>query len=127
MRVFLSTSVLAAAALKETWTGLSVTLCSAVLQQGRLFTMKGTGVSLTAKNTQREKRPVKCSCFEFLNKRFVSTFGRLSLHHTAITQCPLQLSSIPLPFLSCSILLGRLVLCVYSVCVSLIYALHLSF
>lgn len=49
-RVFQSTSVLAAA-FKETWTGLSVSLCSAVLRQGRPFTMKGTGVSVRAKNT----------------------------------------------------------------------------
>lgn len=64
-RVFLSASVsllpTAVAALKETWTGLSVSLYSALLQQGRPFTMKGTGVSPTArKHTLRKKRrPVK--------------------------------------------------------------------
>lgn len=62
-RVFLLSSVpllpAAAAALKETGTGLSVSLYSAPLQQGRAFTMKGTGVSLTAENTHIVRRPVK--------------------------------------------------------------------
>lgn len=93
-RVFLSTSVLgaaaAAAALKETWTGLSVSLYSAVLQQGRPFTMKGTGVSLTDANAHIERRPVKLTCFEFLNKYLISVHFRMSLspsRSAAMRQC----------------------------------------
>lgn len=49
----------AAAALKETRAGLSVSLYSGLLQQGTLFTMKGTEVSLTAGNPHTERGLVK--------------------------------------------------------------------
>lgn len=86
-RVFLSASVsllpAAVAALKETWTGLSVSLCSALLQRGRPFTMKGTGVSPTAGNTHTERRDNLSSLlgFEFRNKLFISVHFLISLHH----------------------------------------------
>lgn len=112
-RVFLSTSVLPLLLLSrrlgQGYLFLSTLLCS------RPFTMKGTGVSLTAEHIHSEKT-LSCLCFFFPKK---NVHFLMFLHHSATMRClsftailtpPPPISS-PSPHLSCSSHLGRLVLC----------------
>lgn len=123
-RVFQSTFV---SPLPATTVALKETFClySALPQQGRSFTMKGTGVSQTAEGTNTQRRAVKLvrlwvseSNFHLCSLSDVLFSITLCSDETVLNSCPRS----PLPFLSCTTLLGRLELS--ALCVSLLHFIY---
>lgn len=108
---------------------LSTLLCS------RSFTMKGTGVSLTAEHIHSEKT-LSCLWFLVFFQKKKKVHFLMFLHHSAMMRC-LSFTAIltppppfPPPPLTCPVVLTLgdwcCAICVFT-CMAVIYVLHLSF